>query len=468
MSLYNDKIDENFADDMLDKIRDLLIDHNKTSGMNIPTEYNLDLSDTQKRAFELFKKGESVLVLGSGGTGKSRLVKEMFKYIKREHKNKTMYITSTTGISAYNIGGITINSFMGIGTGDDPVQIILKRLRYKTGIKDRIRKTDILVIDEISMMSAAIFEKINVIFQTLKRSRKFFGGVQVVLTGDFLQLETIFNKEDAENRLIVESELFNKMFKKSTIVLKENFRQRSDNEYIDILLRIRKAQHTERDVSILKKRMLNTKVKNDDFDISNVVHLVSSNWKAQQINNSRLNNINEKDHHYQTTYTQVGDTETCELLQKELKSQFVQKGIESLFLRRGCRVLLIKNLDVENGLVNGSIGTVEDLFEDTVRVRFDNGVTEIINPVEWELELDNAKVVGKQIPLMLSYSITIHKSQSLSLEKAVLDLADCFCNHMVYVALSRVKTLSGLYLKSFDSRKITVNEKLLDFINRIE
>jgi ATP-dependent DNA helicase PIF1 len=133
-------------------------------------------------------------------------------------------------------------------------------------------------------------------------------------------------------------------------------------------------------------------------------------------------------------------------------------------LRKGCRVLLIKNLDVSIGLVNGSVGTVEDLMEDSVKVKFDNGVTETINRVEWELEIDNTKVSCTQIPLMLAYSITIHKSQSLSLDKAVLDLADCFCNHMVYVALSRIRSLEGVYLKSFNHKKITVNKKLLEYI----
>ena len=144
------------------------------------------------------------------------------------------------------------------------------------------------------------------------------------------------------------------------------------------------------------------------------------------------------------------------------------RGIETVTLKKGCRVLLIKNLDVANGLVNGSIGTVEDLFTEGVRVKFDNGFTQMINRVEWEIELDGSKVVVQQIPLMLSYSITIHKSQSLSLDNAVLDLADCFCNHMVYVALSRVRSLSGLYLRTFDPKKITVNSKLLEFIDKVE
>lgn len=466
MSLYNRTKNENdadFADSMLDKIRDLLVDHNRETGMNIPTEYDLELSDTQRNAFSKFRSGESMLILGSAGTGKTRLVKEFYKYVKRNDETKTMYITSTTGISAYNIGGITINSFMGIGTGDASIEVLLKRLRYKISIKDRIRRTDILVIDEISMMSASIFEKIDVIFQTLRKSKLPFGGIQLILTGDFLQLETIFSNPNDDNRFIIESQLFKKMFAKSTVVLKENFRQRSDNKYIDILMRIRRSEQTEVDVSHLRERLLKRGEQKGD-----IVHLVSSNRKAQEINTERLGSINSPESYYETVYVKTGDKDTCELLQKELQSQFSQRGIETVALRKGCRVLLIKNLDVTNGLVNGSIGTVEDLFTDGVRVKFDNGVVQIVNKVEWEIELDNSRVVLRQIPLMLSYSITIHKSQSLSLDNAVLDLADCFCNHMVYVALSRVRSLSGLYLKSFNPKKITVNPKLLEFINAIE
>jgi len=451
MSLYNRTKNENdadFADSMLDKIRDLLVDHNRETGMNIPTEYDLELSDTQRNAFSKFRSGESMLILGSAGTGKTRLVKEFYKYVKRNDETKTMYITSTTGISAYNIGGITINSFMGIGTGDASIEVLLKRLRYKISIKDRIRRTDILVIDEISMMSASIFEKINVIFQTLRKSKLPFGGIQLILTGDFLQLETIFSNPNDDNRFIIESQLFKKMFTKSTVVLKENFRQRSDNKYIDILMRIRRSEQTEVDVSHLRERLLKRGEQKGD-----IVHLVSSNRKAQEINTERLGSINSPESYYETVYVKTGDKDTCELLQKELQSQFSQRGIETVALRKGCRVLLIKNLDVTNGLVNGSIGTVEDLFTDGVRVKFDNGVIQIVNKVEWEIELDNSRVVLRQIPLMLSYSITIHKSQSLSLDNAVLDLADCFCNHMVYVALSRVRSLSGLYLKSFNPKK---------------
>jgi len=466
MSLYKSANNEFDEERLLENFKELLIEYNNNTGSNIPTEYNIELSVTQKRAFERFKLGDNLLILGSAGVGKSKLVKEFYKYTNREDK-KTMYLTSTTGISAYNLGGITINSFMGIGTGKESVDVLLRRLRYKMGIKNRIKMTDILVIDEISMMSADIFEKLNEICQVLRKSSKPFGGIQIILTGDFLQLETVFNEigeVDTDNRLIIESELFKKMFKKNTINLKENFRQKNDNKYIDVLMRIRKGEQTEDDINILNGRL----IKKLGEKGVNGVHLVSSNKKAQTINNQKLNEIDSMDYEYKTIYTKLGEKETSELLEKELRSQFIQKGIEVVKLRRGCRVLLIKNLDVSNGLVNGSIGTVEELLEDSVRVKFDNGITDMINRASWELELDNTKVICNQIPLMLAYSITVHKSQSLSLDSAILDLADCFCNHMVYVALSRIRTLDGVFLKSFNEKKITVNKMLLDYVNNIE
>lgn len=461
MSLYKNKeIDE---ERLLHNFKELLVEYNKNTGSNIPTEYNIDLSTTQKRAFERFKLGDNLLILGSAGTGKSKLVKEFYKYINLEGK-KTMYLTSTTGISAYNLGGITINSFMGITTGKESINTLLKRLRYKIGIKDRIRSTDILVIDEISMMSATLFEKLNEICKVLRKSKKLFGGIQIILTGDFLQLEMVPNtcSEDLDNRLIIESEIFNKMFKNSIINLKENFRQKNDDKYIDLLMRIRKGEHIEEDIITLNSRLIKNQLNPQG------IHLVSSNKKAQAINNTRLNGIKFDEKEYNATYTKLGNQESCDLLEKELKSQFLQKGIESLKLKRDCRVLLIKNLDVSLGLVNGSIGTVEELFDESVKVKFDNGVSQLITNVSWELDIDDSKIIGNQIPLMLAYAITIHKSQSLSLDSAILDLADCFCNHMVYVALSRVRSLDGVFLKSFDKKKITINKKVLDYINNIE
>lgn len=465
MSIYQTS-QQDHEQQLLEKFKDLIVEHNEQTGSNIPTEYELELSKTQKKAFERFKKGESLLILGSAGTGKSQITKTFYKWITN-NQQKTMYLTSTTGISAYNIGGITINSFMGIGTGELSVETLIRRLKYKTSIKNRIKMTDILVIDEISMMSASVFEKINHICQILKRSNKPFGGIQIILTGDLLQLETIFNttttlnNKSGDNRLIIESELFKKMFTKSTIVLQENFRQKTDTKYIDILMRIRKGLQNEEDIKTLQTRLLDT-------DNNSLIHLVSSNKKAQLINSKQLNKIKSDDIIFECQFSRYGNTETCDLLEKELLTQFSQRGIDVIKLRKGCRVLLIKNLDISLGLVNGSIGTVKDFINNKVVVEFDNGVTEHIGKIEWELEIDNSKIVATQIPFMLAYSITIHKSQSLSLDKAILDLADCFCNHMVYVALSRVRSLEGVYLHSFNPKKITVNEKLLDFINEIE
>ena len=295
-------------DSLMDKIKDLLLEQNIDE-----SEFAPELSESQKYAFEKFKKGDSLLILAQAGNGKSFLVKHFLKYIKR-NTDKEMHLTSTTGISSYSLSGITINSFMGIGTGSASIENILKRLRNKIGIKDRIKNTDILVIDEISMMSANVFEKLNELCQILRRNRKPFGGMQLIMTGDFLQLETIIDSKDKDKRLIIESETFLKMFKNNTIVLKTNFRQQGDNLYNNILTRIRLNEQTDDDIKIIKSKLTKDYPKN-------VVNIVSSNSKSNSINTAELSKIKEQEFSYDMSYTMFGNEDDCEILMKELSTQ---------------------------------------------------------------------------------------------------------------------------------------------------
>ena len=453
-----------------DAIQDLLKQH-----LNIEVDYTENLSESQKHAFNLFKENKNVIILGSAGCGKSYLIKIMEEYIKTNKKENEIYICSTTGISAYNIGGMTIHSFMGIGTGELEIDVLIRKVNRKKMYRDRIILTDILVIDEVSMLSAELFEKLNKICQVVRKSNQFFGGIQIILTGDLNQILPVFNKskellkgKDQDTRLIIESQEFIKEFNKENkniINLTENFRQKNDPTFVNLLLRIRQGKHTEEDIKILKSRLI---IK----PIGSPVHIVISNKKAQVINESSLSNIKEPINKYSSIYKSSGkDKDINELLVKELKYQFVQKGIDTLELKKGTRVMLTKNLDVSIGLVNGSLGTIDSFKIELDKlypiVIFDNEIKLLILPVPIELELDGCKATATQIPLMLAYALTSHRVQGLTLDSAVLDLADAFCDGQVFVALSRVRSLDGLYLKSFNPAKIKVNQKMTKFLESL-
>ena len=437
-------------------------------------DFEANLSESQKKAFGLFKDQKNLLILGPAGTGKSHIIKTFQEYMKLNFPHKRICLTSTTGISAYNIGGMTIHSFMGIGTGNNDIDTLKKKIFRKKVYKERIELVDILIIDEISMLSASIFEKLNTICQYIRKDRRFFGGIQVIFTGDLLQLNPVFNNnkeiyKEIDERLIIESDIFNKEFvkNKNIIILKENFRQKGDNTFINLLSRLRIGKYTNEDIKLLESRK-NLDIPNKE----NIVHLVTTNAKAQNINNFNLNKLKDNELEYNSTFSSSGiNKELCDILIKELEYQFNLKGIHKLILKKGSRVMLIKNLDVELGLVNGAIGTIIELQKTTNEtfpiVEFDNKIKQLIEICDWELEIDNCKVIGKQIPLMLAYSVTVHKSQSLTLESAVLDLEDCFCEHQVYVALSRLRSLDGMYLKSFNPKKITINKKMKDYLDQL-
>jgi len=450
-------------------IQDMLND------MNIVIDVDENLSDTQRDAFKLFKNKENLLILGAGGCGKSYMIKVMKDYIDNETTRK-MYLCSTTGISAYNIGGMTIHSFMGMGTGEMDIDLLIKRVYKKKMYRERIINTDILVIDEISMLSGELFEKLNIICQKIRKNNIFFGGIQVVFSGDFFQLLPVFNKnksiyKECDKRLIIETSIFHQAFStKNIILLKENFRQKNDTLFISLLNRIRNGTFTQEDIDILNTR----KIKNKD-EITKCVYLVSSNKKAKTMNELELSKLNSSDVKYEAIYNSSGkNKEIKELLITELQFQFNQRGIHELVLKINSRVMLIKNLDTSRGLVNGALGTVKNMIYDNSFNQYiplvlfdgDDNIEELIYPTSWDLEIDGCIGTASQIPLMLAYSITIHKSQSLTLEKAVLDLEDCFCDHQIYVALSRLRSLNGLYLESFNPSKITINKKMKEFIEQ--
>lgn len=455
-----------FSKEMQELLEQSLLESGITDAKNIVnSEYNIgsDFSNDQRKAFELFKKGKNVLIISSGGCGKSFLVKNMQEYIATSGDCKNIYVTSTTGVSAFNISGCTIHSFMGIGTGESDLEFLIRKmLRNKIAI-DRLRATDILIIDEISMLSAELLEKINRLCQHFRKSKKFFGGIQVVFTGDPLQLLAVFNKGvEQDTRLIIESPVFIDAFKNTTVVLNKNFRQVGDAKFTELLLRVRLGEQTADDISILKKRMVYTENQSKDS-----VCLVSSNKKAQIINETCLKKLPGPDYRFTADFKKgVKRNETYNILQKDLENQFKQKGIDCITLRLGARVMLLKNLDVNSGLVNGAIGTIIKFNGGYPLVEFDSGITQLITSVEWELELDSNIVKCTQVPLMLAYSLTFHKIQSLTINSAVMDLEDAFCEGQIYVGLSRVKSLNGLFLKSFDPSKIKVNAKMKEFVNQ--
>lgn len=454
-------------DDKMDRYRSMIEDFNDENG--IQNEF-VTLSESQRKALNIFKEGKNALILGAAGSGKSKLIQEM-KYITNKYTNKKIVVTATTGIASYNVNGLTINSFLGIGTGEQEISILIKRVSKKACIRQRLRSTDILVIDEISMMSAELFEKIDLLCQAILKKQLPFGGIQVVMTGDFHQLLPCFNKNEnlfanQDKRLIFESDTFNMYFKSfNTVTLTSNFRQ-NDPLLLEILTRIRTGDHTENDMTVLQSRL------NVDSNVQATVHLVSSNKQAQIINLTNLNNLKTDGIRFEAKFSQEGKSDIAKELTNELESQFRQKGIIETVLKQDARVMLIKNLCIEDGLVNGSVGTVTS-FQTSVDnvlfpvVRFDNGITRTISPVDWELEIEGARATAVQLPLMLCWAITIHKCQSITLDKAVMDLASCFTDAMVYVALSRVRTLDGIFLNSFDKRKIKANEKVKEYLSNI-
>lgn len=408
----------------------------------------------QETALKILKSGQNIFLTGSAGTGKTYVLNEYILYLKSRKIIPT--IVAPTGIAASHLNGQTIHSYFSLGLRDVVDEQFIASLIEKKKLQTRFKKLKVLIIDEISMVSPNIFTAMDKILQAFKENEEPFGGIQVILSGDFFQLPPISQSNDSK-RFSWQSPSW-KELDLQTCYLEKKFRQ-DDNQLIFVLDEIRSGQISQQTYDILNQRH------QKDLDIEfTPTKLYTHNLDVDRINNDELNKLPTE----AVTYTY--DSEGAKTnIEKLFKSALVQ---EELILKKDAVVMFIKN-NPEKYYINGTIGVVIDFSKDEKQlpiVKLSNGYVIKVEYEDWAIENDKGKVSAKisQIPLKLAWAITIHKSQGMTLDAAQIDLSKTFEVGQGYVALSRIKNIEGLKLMGFNEKALMVDPLILSIDPRIK
>jgi ATP-dependent DNA helicase PIF1 len=425
---------------------------------------HITLNAKQKQAYDALMEGKSVFLTGEAGTGKTALVRKF----KRDSR-KRVVVTSTTGTSALLMGGTTLHSYLGIGLGDGCVEWLVEHIKKKRYLANRWEKLQVLVIDEISMLNPELFDKLDAVARALRNPNKVWGGVQLLLSGDFLQLPVV--KCD---KFTFEAECWDDAVDLS-VCLTENVRQAGDETYRGILARLRMGDVSDEDLNIINSNI------GRDVAVNGIepTKLYAKNADVDRENEDALDKLAEDADAKGETLEFVEFEMSVERVKKvpawkvdKMKKASIAPDIMQLCI--GAQVMLLVNrYEAVDGsppklvLSNGSRGVVTNIYGDSrVEVKFRDGRVEEIEEHAFEVndEKGNVEIILKQIPLRVAYAITIHKSQGITLDCAEVDLQGCFCEGQAYVALSRVKSLDGLSLKTACTRSdIQTNTRCVDF-----
>lgn len=407
----------------------------------------------QEQALDILKTGSNVYLTGCAGSGKTYVLNKYLLYLKM--RKKGVGITASTGVAATQIGGMTIHSWSGLGLKDVISDNEIVELRKRKYLSKRYEETDVLLIDEISMLSSQFLTTLNRVCQFFKEKSLPFGGMQVVLCGDFFQLPPISKKGD-EIKFIYKSEVWDSL-NLAICYLDKPYRQK-DEKFLKLLTEIRTNTVTKDTWEILKERFLDPIVSG-----MTPTRLYTHTENVDKINYEELTKIKKPEHIY------VMESEGDEVLSGVIKNNCLAPN--TLILKQGALVMFVKN-NYEQGYVNGSMGRVIGFTdkEDFPIVRLFSGKEIIAKPSEWKLDNEDgiARATIRQIPLRLAWAITIHKSQGMSLDAAEIDLGRSFVRGMGYVALSRVRTLEGLRLKSINPTALKVNEEVIEFDEELQ
>jgi len=412
---------------------------------------------TQNEALDILKTGANVFLTGEPGAGKTHTINTYVSYL-RDHDIEPA-ITASTGIASTHIGGMTIHSWSGIGIKETLTKYDLDKIASSEYINRRVRKTKVLIIDEISMLRAETLLMVDVVCREIKQNSEPFGGIQIVLVGDFFQLPPIEKNysEQKQEKLIqekkasfaYESEAWRRLIP-VVCYLTEQYRQ-DDKDFLEILSAIRHDAFKKKHHEKLKDRHFKEK----KFP-ENITKLFSHNVDVDQVNEEMLSKIEGEFKEFEM------DSSGKEFLVSALKKGCLSP--EKLILKKNAVVMCTKN-NLKEKFVNGTLGVVEDFesFSGNPIIKTKNGRKIEITPMDWTVE-ENGKIKAKitQIPLRLAWAITVHKSQGMSMDAAVMDLSNVFEFGQGYVALSRVRRLSGLYLLGINNQALKVHPQILE------
>jgi ATP-dependent DNA helicase PIF1 len=409
------------------------------------------LNEKQKLAVEQTMNGENILITGPAGTGKSYTIKYIIELLKTQNKN--IGLTATTGTAAFIIGGQTIHSFMGMGIGEETLAEIFIKIKNRSSIYRTLAELDVLIIDEVSMMDTSLFENISRLLCYVKSHhlkdegllQKPFGGIQIIFIGDFCQLAPV------NGTYCFLSELWKDACIK-VIMLDELVRQNDDVLFQKILQIIRKGKCTE---NILK--VLNA-LRNTQFDDEIIpTKLYPKNVNVDRINDMEI--IKLKAEGNKRCVYKAEASKGIELSQANIAKYDVE-------LVENAQVIVTRNIDISNGVVNGMRGVVKKLFNEFAIVKDCEGNLHTI--AYYKDVFEKSKSFILHLPLKVSYALSIHKSQGMTIDALEIDLGEnIFTCGQAYTALSRAKSLRSIRVIDVSKDSFKINQYVKAFYNNI-
>lgn len=406
---------------------------------------------TQREALDIMKTGANVFLTGEPGSGKTHTLTTYIKWLTERGIEPS--VTASTGVAATHVGGMTIHSWAGIGILDELGAQDLDRILSKEHVVKRIQKTKVLILDEISMLSGGTLSMVDEIMRMARHDSRAFGGVQIVFCGDFFQLPPITRGGRTTEFAFSSAAWRNAM--PLTCYLTEQHRQ-EDDVFLDVLSAIRDGSFDHTHASTLLSRSHD----GEEEIETDIPRLFTHNLDVDSINDKQLATLPSTPHHF------VMEETGASVLTDGLKRGCLSPS--KLTLKKGAIVMCTKN-NAAGGYVNGTLGVVIDFAKSSGEpiIETRDGREIVIARSEWVIE-ENGKIKAKiaQVPLRLAWAITIHKSQGMSMDAAAIDLSKTFEYGQGYVALSRVRSLSGLTLLGWSENATSLHPEILHMDER--